>query len=94
MTTFIYDHILRKESGQPVGRVVLRSEKDYSEGKPFSAALVKFPKVLGLSYGTMEIWVDGKKYTCLVDSSRIKNRGNDHLVSNVRFIPAEDEQDA
>ena len=82
--SFSHDHILRLENGQPVGRVVLRSEKDYVPGEDFSAALVKFPKCFNLEYRELSVWVDGNEYK-LPENPYVQKRVEDDVLANVAF---------
>ena len=46
MKTFKQDHIVRDEKGRPLGRIVMRDDNAYEEGKDIEVAILEIPLIL------------------------------------------------
>lgn len=82
--TFRYDHVIRDEIGKPLGRVVMRNDEVYEEGKDIEISILKIPlefrdRILG-SF----VFVDGYKYKIpeKLPKFRLNKRDRDWVASS------------
>ena len=82
--TFKYDHLIRDEKGKPVGRVVMRNDGAYREGKDIEISILKIPlefrdRILG-SY----VFIDGYKYKIpeKLPNFRLNKRDRDWVATS------------
>jgi len=83
--TFAKDFIARDDRGRPLGKVILPSDFDYSEGiDKIPVLLLRLPKVLIKSPLGNILYIDGWEYKVPTDipKFRVNLRVNDWIVAS------------
>ncbi|GAF93990.1 unnamed protein product [marine sediment metagenome] len=87
--TFEKDHVVRDSKGLPLGRIILRDDSSYEEGKPLDVALLtvsamRTRNVMGLLY-----YLDGHPYRIPEDlpALRIVTAQGRHRVNSFIMQP-------
>jgi hypothetical protein len=82
--TFEKDHIIRDETGKPLGRLVMRNDEDYEEGQDIQVAVLKVPVAFKETILGSEVYVDGYRYKIPdeIPKFRVNQRTNDWVASS------------
>ena len=84
MKTFKQDHIVRDAKGGPLGKIILRNDNAYEEGKDIEVALLKIPLVLKGNIQESTVYIDGHPYKLPENLPKFRRntRGKDWVLSS------------
>ena len=82
--TFKYDHVIRDIRGTPLGRVVMRNDQAYQEGKDIEIAILKIPLQFRAKLLGSHVYVDGYRYKIpdKVPDFRFNKREKDWVMTS------------
>ena len=82
--TFKQDHIVRDVKGAPLGRVVMRNDAAYEEGKDIEIAILKIPLEFKARVENSCVYIDGFRYKIpeKIPKFRVNARSKDWVISS------------
>lgn len=88
--TFRQDHVIRDEMGKPLGRIVMRNDGAYQEGKDIEVAILKIPVELKEHIVGSIIYVDEYGYKIPENLPEFRNnrRDRDWIASSFVLLRA------